>query len=115
MVRQRCTLLCPVIVVGVAAALAFIAAMGNSPVVDEVAHIGAGYSYVRKLDCRLNPEHPPLVKDLAGLPLLTLGLDESPFATRAWVSDVNGQWELGRQVIFKSGADPGTIMSFARL
>ena len=30
----------------------------------------AGYSYLHWDDYRLNPEHPPLVKKLAALPLL---------------------------------------------
>jgi hypothetical protein len=39
---------------------------------DEIPHIPAGYSYVSQGDFRLNPEHPPLVKELAGLSLLRL-------------------------------------------
>ncbi|NCQ02468.1 hypothetical protein GW816_00180, partial [Candidatus Wolfebacteria bacterium] len=33
----------------------------ESATMDELAHIPAGYGYVRYLDFRLNPEHPPLV------------------------------------------------------
>jgi len=39
---------------------------------DEPAHLVAGYTYLRWGDYRLNPEHPPLVKKLAALPLLWL-------------------------------------------
>lgn len=39
---------------------------------DEPAHLVAGYTYLRWHDYRLNPEHPPLVKKLAALPLLWL-------------------------------------------
>ena len=35
--------------------------------IDEPYHIAAGASYVRWGDYRLNPEHPPLVKLVAGL------------------------------------------------
>src|ERR1700677_1541951 len=35
--------------------------------IDEPYHIAAGASYVRWGDYRLNPEHPPLVKLIAGL------------------------------------------------
>ena len=38
----------------------------DSAIFDEVAHIGAGYTYLKYQDGRLNPEHPPLLKDLAG-------------------------------------------------
>ena len=41
-----------------------------SPTYDEVAHLPAGYSYLRWDDYRLNPQHPPLAKMLAALPLL---------------------------------------------
>jgi hypothetical protein len=46
--------------------------VGNSAIVDEIAHIPSGYSYLHFGDYRLNPEHPPLIKDLAGLPLQRL-------------------------------------------
>src|SRR5262245_25599280 len=39
---------------------------------DEPVHIAAGYSYWKTLDFRLNPEHPPLAKLVAALPLLFL-------------------------------------------
>ncbi|MDD5544897.1 MAG: glycosyltransferase family 39 protein, partial [Acidobacteriia bacterium] len=39
---------------------------------DEVVHLPAGYTYLVKRDFRLNPEHPPLLKDLCALPLLFL-------------------------------------------
>lgn len=42
------------------------------PTYDEPAHLAAGYSYLKWWDFRLNPEHPPLVKVLAALPLLAL-------------------------------------------
>ena len=42
----------------------------DSATFDEIAHLPAGYSYLTQKDMRLNPEHPPLIKDLAALPLL---------------------------------------------
>ena len=41
---------------------------------DEVAHIGAGVSYLQKLDMRMNPEHPPLAKIVAAIPLVARGV-----------------------------------------
>ena len=41
-----------------------------SPTYDEVAFLPAGYSYLRWHDYRMSPEHPPLTKELAALPLL---------------------------------------------
>jgi len=45
-------------------------ARNASATFDEIAHLSAGYAYLHWNDYRLNPEHPPLAKDLAALPLL---------------------------------------------
>ncbi len=55
------------------AGLAGSAAFRESVAIDELAHIGAGVSYW-KLDLRMNPEHPPLVKLLAAAPLVARGV-----------------------------------------
>ena len=47
---------------------------------DEPSHIGAGLSYVAHGDLVLNPEHPPLVKLLAGAAIAALGAKESSAA-----------------------------------
>lgn len=86
----------------------------NSGIVDEIAHIPAGYSYVRYGDYRLNPEHPPLVKDLAGLPLLFLNVD-FPLDERPWTTDTNGQWEAGWSFIYHLGNDANSILYWARV
>lgn len=81
---------------------------------DELAHIPAGYGYVRYLDYRLNPEHPPLVKMLAGFPLLFLGVN-FPTDSLAWQDDVNGQWAMGAQFLYESGNDADQIIQWARV
>lgn len=81
---------------------------------DELAHIPAGYGYVRFLDYRLNPEHPPLLKILSALPLLALNLN-FPTEENSWQSDVNGQWAAGNQFLYKSGNDPDRIIFWARI
>jgi 4-amino-4-deoxy-L-arabinose transferase-like glycosyltransferase len=45
---------------------------------DEACHVFAGYSYWTRGDFAMNPEHPPLVKLLATVPLLTLSLQVPP-------------------------------------
>ena len=102
-------------IVLIATTLAIFSSLGDSLIVDEDPHIGAGYSYVSKLDYRLNPEHPPLVKDLAALPLLALNLDQQAFSKTPWLRDVNGQWNFGRTLIFESGNDAEAIKNVARL
>src|SRR3989344_4547000 len=77
----------------------------ESAVMDELAHIPAGYSYLNNLDYRLNPEHPPLVKMLVGIPLLFLDLN-FPIDNPAWRTAVNGQWDMGTAFLYQSGNDP---------
>ena len=66
----------------------------ESAIYDEKAHIPAAYSYVRYGDMRLNPEHPPLIKDLAGLPLLALQ-PAFPLQSSEWQQGINEQWAIG--------------------
>ncbi len=85
----------------------------ESATMDELAHIPAGYGYVRYLDYRLNPEHPPLAKVLAGIPLLFL--DASfPTEDKSWTEDVNGQWDAGTRFLYHSGNDADEIIFWAR-
>ncbi|MGH3911844.1 MAG: ArnT family glycosyltransferase [Pseudonocardiaceae bacterium] len=86
----------------------------DSATVDEAAHVAAAYSYLRYGDYRLNPEHPPLTKDLAGLPLQFMDL-KFPLNEAAWTTHVNGQWDSGRSFIHHIGNDAQTILFWARL
>ncbi len=86
---------------------------------DEKAHIPAAYSYVRYGDMRLNPEHPPLIKDLSGLPLLLLDVD-FPLESEAWKNGYNEQWLVGDAFINCSEPkiacnDADTLLFFSRL
>ena len=84
----------------------------DSLTMDEVAHLPAGYSYLTQQDMRLNPEHPPLLKDIAALPLLFFSKDINfPSEIPAWQEDVNGQWDFGRYFLYQSG-NPTTNMIF---
>ena len=86
----------------------------ESATMDELAHIPAGYSYVKYLDYRLNPEHPPLIKMMAGLPLLALDL-KFPTDSPAWQTMVNGQWDVGSLFLYESGNDADQIIQIARI
>ncbi len=95
--------------------LMFFSAKGDSVIVDEIAHIPSGYSYITTGDYRLNPEHPPLIKDLAALPLTLFNL-EFPFSL--WESNnpvVNNQWEMGWSFLFKMGNNPDFIKLVAEI
>lgn len=93
---------------------AFFSMKNDSTTMDELAHIPAGYSYLTQKDFRLNPEHPPLVKDLAALPLLGLNLN-FPENHPSWQNEINGQWWFGSQFLNHSGNNADQITFLARL
>ncbi len=100
----------------------FNASLQESATMDELAHIPAGYGYVKYLDYRLNPEHPPLVKALAAFPLLfqnSFGStrDKLNFPTNksSWQTDINGQWVVGAQFLYESGNDADKIIQWSRI
>lgn len=91
----------------------------DTAIFDETAHIPAGYSYLTKHEMRLNPEHPPLIKDISAVPLLFLNLNfdtNQPFWTgelpRKWDE---GQWVAGRYLLFGAGNNPDHIIFWSRL
>lgn len=87
---------------------------GDSGIVDEIAHIPAGYSYLKYGDYRLNPEHPPLIKDLAAWPLLFVNGVDFPDNIEAWTDEINGQWQTGWTFIYDRGNDPGMMFRYTR-
>jgi hypothetical protein len=88
-------------------------ALGDAVIMDEVAHIPSGYSYVKYQDFRLNPEHPPLLKDLAGIPLQFLDIT-FPTDEKFWTTDPNGQWEAGRRLLYFPGNNTEAIAFWSR-
>jgi putative flippase GtrA len=84
---------------------------GDSGIVDEIAHIPAGYSYDKELDFRLNPEHPPLAKAIAAAPLLFIKINNS-FSDWSW----NGlnQWENGWNLLYEQGNNADQILFWSR-
>ena len=100
-------------------AVNIVVSLQESTTMDEKAHIPSAYSYVRFGDMRLNPEHPPLLKDLAGLPLLAFHLN-FPSASKEWQSGINEQWVMGDMFINCSDPslacnDPNLVTFWARL
>lgn len=87
----------------------------DSLTMDELAHLPAGYSYLTQKDMRLNPEHPPLVKDFSAVPLLFFGGINFPIDSDAWKTDVNGQWNFGNQFLFKYGNPAFDMIFWARI
>jgi hypothetical protein len=87
-------------------------AWAENQTIDEAAHITAGYSYITAKDFRLNPEHPPLLKELSALPLLALNVKD--------VKDLSGwnsgdEWQAGKEFVYSSPTSPRVIIFTARL
>ncbi len=95
--------------------LAITSMANDSVTMDEKAHLPAGYSYLTQKDMRLNPEHPPLIKDLAALPLLFIKNINFPSDIRAWQQDINGQWEFGDYFLFQSNNPTDKMIFWARI
>jgi predicted membrane-bound dolichyl-phosphate-mannose-protein mannosyltransferase len=72
----------------------FLALPKLSATTDEVPHLPAGYTYWTTRDFRMNPEHPPLAKLLAALPLLAI----KPHLDLTWP-----EWKDAQQSIFGYG------------
>lgn len=95
------------------------AALRESVTIDEVSHIGAGVSYLQKLDLRLNEEHPPLPKVLAALPIV-LGGVRADYSHISWTVSEKffpaylGQWVFGEWVLTKWN-NPVNTLAWARL
>lgn len=97
-------------------AVSFFSLKENTLTFDEKAHIPAGYSYLLKKDMRVNPEHPPLLKMVAGSPLLFTKIN---FPHNTWEkSDPSIWWhqfDLGDKLLYSSGNNPDKIVTWTRL
>src|SRR5437773_6386232 len=85
----------------------------NSPTYDEAAHLAAGYSYFARRDFRLNPEHPPLIKQLLVLPLFVgyrIAFNPDPQHWR----DGDG-YLIGQDLLYKSVLPADRILLLSRL
>jgi hypothetical protein len=110
--------LAAILLLALMALLSFSAALGESPTFDEIAHIGAGLSYIQKFDLRMNPEHPPLPKVLSGFALRLRGT-HADYSGPAWTYSKEffpaflGQWSFGESVIGRWN-NSATTLAWAR-
>ena len=77
---------------------------------DEGDHIFAGYMSLKHHDFGLNPEHPPLVKMVAAVPLQSMHLREPQLQNRYFKTEA---YLSGRDLIFQNDFD--TIIFRARM
>jgi hypothetical protein len=101
-------------------------ATSTSATYDETTHLPSGYSYLLWNDYRMNPEHPPLLKKWAALPLLLLGVwppqvelteqdlagnasQTTLLAKKSWVMgifDIDAQWLFGHTILYGLRDEP---------
>ena len=79
---------------------------------DESVHIFSGYQYWRHRDFGANPEHPPLVKLVAALPLLRLNLKETSVVTGP-TKTAHG--EAAIQFLYRNNSDADAMLFRARM
>ena len=101
------------------AVLAWGAAQQDCATFDEIAYIGAGLSYVQKLDMRFFEEHPPLVKVIAAIPLSAAGVSadySGPVWTHSasYFSGYAGEWIFGGELLLRWN-DARRVLMLARI
>ncbi len=96
------------------------AARRESVTIDEIAHTGAGLSYLQKLDMRMNLEHPPLSKVLAAIPLVVRGT-RADYSHVSWTfsgsgifNQYLGEWVFGDWLLMKWN-EPHSTLFWARV
>jgi hypothetical protein len=95
------------------AILLITSAREESQTFDESTHLFAGFEYWKHADFGRNPEHPPFIKLLASIPLLSMGLKEPPSLPIPFfkAQDLFN----GVQLLYSSDADANTILFRGRL
>ena len=100
------------------AAAATLSLIGDAATFDETAHLPAGLSYLQRGDFRMNPEHPPLAKAWAALPLWVASTPVD-YTGPAW-SPRTSQWVFGYELLngprgHSERRDPRRLLIPARL
>lgn len=91
----------------------------QSPTIDEPIHLLGGYSYLKWGDFRVNPEHPPLIKMWAALPLMWLNINDprssSPYWSRIPETKPGGPVYPLAQDMFFVRNDATTLFFYAKV
>lgn len=87
---------------------------GNAITYDEVSHIGSAYYYDHNYRYYFNPEHPPLVKMIVGIPLQFLHVKPGKI-DQSLLTNETSQWNYGRSFLFiENQAQTSKIINTAR-
>src|SRR5262249_20980707 len=73
-----------------------------SATTDESVHLAAGFSYWQTRDFRMNPEHPPLAKLIAALPLMFI---HPKFDTNNEAWKTGAEYPFGFTFLYQNDAD----------
>jgi hypothetical protein len=98
--------------------LAMHGAWRKAPTVDEFPHIGDGLAVWYYGDYRMNPEHPPLLKLMATLPVMMclspdLTVERQGQELAPWVEGKAAHW--GYYILYQNGSDPRVLVFLARI
>jgi len=100
------------LLLAVQASLLIGSGLQTSQAFDEANHLGAGLMYLKHGDFSRNPEHPPLVKMLVALPLLSIGLKEPPTSHIPLFKGNDSTF--GTQLLYSRGPDWQPILMRGR-
>jgi hypothetical protein len=106
------------VLVGAFLAKSFAASSQKSAAFDEPGHIAAGLYYLATGSFYLNPQHPPLLKELSGLSLWLAGVRwPATLETEQWAHGAPHpplvEFSIGYAIITSNG--PNRVMFWARL
>jgi len=73
----------------------------KSPAWDEPGHLAAGVAYLQAGNFLVNPQHPPLLKELSALSLMLTGarLPEGPPTRELLKGNPDYQWMVGSKIL----------------
>lgn len=101
------------------AVITYASGWNKSAAVDEIPHLGAGLAVLHYGDFRMNPEHPPLVKVLAVLPVYLFAQPDMTviYPNRgilsSWADSL--QNEFGYQLLFRRDQPTMVMLRLARV
>jgi len=80
------------------ATLAVTSLRQKSTTFDELTHLSAGWTHLTLGDYRMSPDHPPLLRKLAALPLLFMDVEMKP-GDAAW--RLRRPWAFGKRWLYR--------------
>lgn len=100
------------VLVAVMFAQMWVSAVQLSVTSDEADHLHAGYRYWQCRDFGWNPEHPPLMKIIAALPLLTMQVNDPISHPCGMPSNKLRDFQVGHDFLF---ANPESVLMAGRM